>query len=91
MSDPNWVSVTSVQGELQAELLRGLLEAQGITVQLSEEGVARVYGFTVGPLAEVYLLVPEDQLQAAQKVISDFQAGKFEDLGDQMEEDNEMP
>jgi hypothetical protein len=86
MSEPNWVSVTTVQGELQAELLRGLLKAQGIVVQLSEEGVARVYGFTVGPLAEVDLLVPENQLQEAQKVIADYQSGKFEVLGDQMDE-----
>ena len=88
MDEPVWKSAIVVQGELQAELLRGLLESQGIPVQLSQEGIARVYGFTVGPLSEVDLLVPEDQLPAAQKVIQDFQAGNFEEPDTLTDEDD---
>ena len=84
----NWVSVITVQGELQAEILRGLLEAQGVPVQLSGEGVARVYGLTAGPLAEVDLLVPETKLPDAQDVIRAYNAGEFEELGDQLDDDN---
>jgi len=87
MKEQTWKSVITVQGELQAELLRGLLEAQGIQVQLSQEGVARVYGLTVGPLAEVDLLVPENQISSARNVIAEFKAGGFEELGDQLEND----
>ena len=89
MSEQNWESVVVVQGELQAELIRGLLESQGIPVRLSQEGVARVYGFTVGPLSEVELLVPENQLSDAQQVIQDYQAGKFEDATEQTEDETE--
>jgi hypothetical protein len=88
MNEQTWKSVISVQGELQAELLRGLLEAQGIQVRLSQEGVARVYGLTVGPLAEVDLLVPENQISIARGIIADFEAGNFEELGDQPEEES---
>ena len=89
MADQNWVTLITVQGELQAELMRGLLQAQGIPIELSEEGVARVYGLNVGPLASVDLLVPQDKLSEAKQVIADFEAGKFEDLGNQMDEKGE--
>ena len=89
MSETNWIAIITVQGELQAELLRGLLEAQGITVQLSQEGVARVYGFSVGPLAEVDILVPENQTSIAEEVIARYQAGEFEDAGDSPAEPDE--
>lgn len=95
MTEQKWVSAITVQGELQAEILRGLLEAQGVPVQLSGEGVARVYGLTAGPLAEVDLLVPETKLSEAQEVVRAYNAGEFEELGDQIEEDlednNEIP
>ena len=38
MSDESWEVVTEVSGELQASLLRNLLEAQGIKVFLNQEG-----------------------------------------------------
>jgi hypothetical protein len=85
MSKHTWKTVTTVQGELQAEVLRGLLEAQGIPAHLSQEGVARAYGFGVGPLSEVDILVPEDFFPAAQKVIEGYKAGDFEELGNQID------
>jgi hypothetical protein len=91
MPEQNWVSVITIQGELQAEIMRGLLEAQGVPVQLSGEGVARVYGLTAGPLAEVDILVPEIKLSDAQEVIRAYNAGEFEELGDQFENDGETP
>jgi hypothetical protein len=91
MSEQKWVSAITVQGELQAEIFRGLLEAQGVPVRLSGEGVARVYGLTAGPLAEVDLLVPETKLPDAQEVMRAYNAGEFEELGEQLEDDNETP
>ena len=88
MSERSWKSIISVQGELQAEVVRGLLEAQGIPVHLSQEGVARAYGLGVGPLSEVDILVPEDFVQAAERVIEGYQAGEFEEMGDQLDEDD---
>lgn len=89
MNEQTWKTVISVQGEFQAEVLRGLLEAQGISVHLSQEGVARAYGLGVGPLSEVEILVPEKHFDAAQTVIEKYQAGEFEELGDQSEDDTE--
>ena len=89
MGEHTWKTIISVQGELQAEVMRGLLEAQGIPVNLSQEGVARAYGLGVGPLSEVEILVPDNYVEAAQKVIERYQAGEFEELGNQLDNESE--
>ncbi len=78
MGKKKWVVVSKVPGELQAELLRGLLEAQEIEVYLAIEGAARAIGITAGPLGEVDIMVPEEQLEDAQEIIKSFHAGEFE-------------
>ena len=88
MSEHSWKSIVTVQGELQAEVIRGLLEAQGIPVHLSQEGVARAYGLGVGPLSEVDIMVPENFVQAAERVIEGYQNGEFEEMGDQIDEND---
>jgi hypothetical protein len=89
MGEHTWKTIISVQGELQAEVMRGLLEAQGIPVYLSQEGVGRAYGFGVGPLSEVEIMVPENFAKAALKVIERYQTGEFEQLGDQLDNEDE--
>ena len=78
MSEGKWELVTEVSGELQADLLRNLLEAQGIQVFLNQEGAGKAYGLTVGPLGQVQVLVPEHQSQQARQIVDDYYAGKFE-------------
>jgi hypothetical protein len=78
MSDEKWELITEVSGELQADLLRNLLEAQGIQVFLNQEGAGRAYGLTVGPLGQVQVLVPSHQSKEAQQIVDDYYAGKFE-------------
>jgi hypothetical protein len=80
MSKGKWVSVSRVQGDLQAELLRGLLEAQEIPVLLSREGAGRAFGITVGPLGEVEVLVPEPFVGEAKTIIEMYKKGKLENL-----------
>ena len=87
MSNEDWVVVLHISGELQAELLRGLLESQGIPVRLSQEGAARVFGFTVGPMANVEIMVPESHFQEAKSVFARYEDGEFEKLGDEMDVD----
>ena len=78
MADETWVMVASVSGEIQAEIIKGFLEAQGISVFLNQEGAGRAYGLGVGPLGEVQILVPHTQEEAARQVLADYEAGKFE-------------
>jgi hypothetical protein len=89
MGEHTWKTIITVQGELQAEVMRGLLEAQGIPVNLSQEGVARAYGLGVGPLSEVDIMVPDQYVEEADRVIERYQSGEFEELGDQLDNESE--
>ncbi len=79
MAKKKWVVAAKIAGELQAELIRGLLEAQEINVYLAVEGAARAIGITVGSLGEVDVMVPEEQLDDALEIINSYHAGEFED------------
>ena len=73
-----WEVIAEIYGELQAELLRGLLEAQGILVILNQEGAGRAYGLNVGPLGQVQIMVPASSVEDARHVLADYYTGKFE-------------
>lgn len=91
MSEESWEVITEVSGELQAGLLRNLLEAQGIKVFLNQEGAGRAVGLTLGPLGDVQVMVPVHQSEAARKIVEDYYAGKFENEEQaNSEEDSEL-
>jgi hypothetical protein len=81
MENDLWQVVDQVSGAGRAEILKGLLEAQGIRVILSQEGIGEsIYPLSVGPLSEIQILVQANQLEEAQHVVADFNAGVFENL-----------
>ena len=82
MTEQGWVVVETVTGSLQAELLRGLLEAQEIDVILSQEGAGRAFGLEVGPLGEVQILVSQEDSQRARGIIDDYYSGAYESEDD---------
>lgn len=91
MTREAWEVVTEVQGDLQAEILGGLLEAQGIRVWLSQEGAGRAYQIGVGRLGRVQILVAGSDSQRAREVLESYRAGEFEekpDNDDQIEREN---
>ena len=59
------VRVASVNGSVEAEVLRGLLEAQGIEATLSHEAAGTSFGLSVGPLGRVDILVKQTDEQAS--------------------------
>jgi hypothetical protein len=70
----NIVKVASVSGSLEAALLQSFFEAHGIQVWLSQEAVGSVIPLTVGPMAQVDLMVPAEQFDKAKQVLSDYNA-----------------
>jgi hypothetical protein len=78
MEEHNWVVIETTAGDLPAEILRGLLEAQGIPVLLSQEGAARAMGISVGPFGQVEILVPDSLAEQARQVLDKYEAGDFE-------------
>lgn len=81
MVDEKWEVVDEVPGDLRAEILRGLLEAQGIKVWLSQEGIGHsVFPVTISPMGKVQILVPHAQFQSAQMLLNDYYTGKLENI-----------
>ena len=72
MGEKNWELLDEISGSIDAEIIRGLLESQGIKVILSQEGAGRAIGLTVGPMGEIQILVPKDQLDIAQEILADY-------------------
>ena len=68
--DGELVEVWYAQGEMDAQLIRSLLESNGIDSMLSGESLRLTHGFTVDGLAEVRILVREDDARRARDIIA---------------------
>lgn len=96
MEEEKWHVVEEVSDELEAEILRGLLVAQGLEVLLSQEAAAHyIYPTNVGGFGEVQLLVPSHQVEAAKAILEAYHQGVFErdavELSDSEAEEDELP
>ncbi|MFZ6030922.1 MAG: putative signal transducing protein [Chloroflexota bacterium] len=80
------VVVAEVAGEMQAEMLRSLLEAHGVSAILSEESTARTIGISMPGLGLVQVLVRADQAEAARKILEDYEQGNLVNDGDDLQE-----
>jgi hypothetical protein len=69
------IILESASGMLEAEILRGLLESRGIQVWLSQEAAGAVFGFGVGPLAKVDLLIQPFNEVEAKQILVDYHSG----------------
>jgi hypothetical protein len=72
----DWIVLDEVAGMLQAEILRGLLEAQEIPTVLSQEGAGRALGLTIGTMGSVQILVPSKDQDRARELIDAYYAGE---------------
>ena len=77
MEEQRWEVIVEVPGELQAEMLRGLFEAQGIPVLLIQEGAGRAYGLNVGPMGQVQILTLENHTESARQLLAEYYAGEL--------------
>ncbi len=77
MTKRKWKKVEQLTDTIEAEVLRGLLEAQGFLVHVSRESYQSVYGITSQPSVNIHLLVPDDQVEDAIRILRDFYNGKF--------------
>lgn len=73
-----WVVAHIAAGQLQAQIVVSLLQSAEIQARLNQESAGSVYALTVGPLGEVEVLVPAEQLAAAQELIGKYERGELE-------------
>lgn len=90
MNEKKWECVETVSGDIYPELIRGLLESNDIPVILSQEGAGKsAYHVTVGPLSQVEIIVPSENIIQARALIDAFFAGEFETTAeDDLEDDD---
>lgn len=55
---------------LEAEVVRGLLESEGIPASLQYESVGLVYGLTIDGMGETRIYVPEQLEGVARQIIA---------------------
>jgi hypothetical protein len=81
------IKVYSTEGQLEAEMIKAFLEAQGLQVILSQESIGRTLGLSAGRLGQVYILVPESQVEEAVGFLEAMERGDYvePDLPDQID------
>ncbi len=72
----SWIEVWRTS-PAKADVLYGLLTANGIPVEQRREGAGRAIGLIYGPLGEVALLVPQEHADAAGALCRRFAAGEI--------------
>ena len=55
--------------QMQAQIIKGRLESEGIPVLLSYDSASLVYGFTVDGLGEVKIMVPKHLVEEAKEIL----------------------
>ena len=67
---------------LQAQIVKGRLESEGIPAMLRYEGAGLIYGVTVDGLGEARVMVPEDLAEEAKTIVADHEYGEPEDMSE---------
>lgn len=70
-SENRFVKLVTLHDPAQAEVLRGMLEAQGMQVLLTKEAAAQVYGTFVGSMSEIELYVAAEHEEAAKALVDE--------------------
>ncbi|MGA1795491.1 MAG: DUF2007 domain-containing protein [bacterium] len=66
--DDEWVELCSTTADYEARLIEGLLESNGIPVQLKSYRVSQ-FPFDVGHIGEIRILVRAEDLESAQAIL----------------------
>ena len=69
-SELKLVEVYRAAGEAEAELIRGMLESSGIPCILRSHAAPSVHVFTLDGLGEVKVMVPNELVEEARRLIA---------------------
>jgi Putative prokaryotic signal transducing protein len=65
------VTIYTALGRMEAEIVRGRLEAEQIPAMIAYESVGQVFGLTMDGLGQVQVKVPEQFAAAARQIVGD--------------------
>ena len=72
MSKYKWVEVFSATNQIEAEIIKGYLEAQGLLVHISQGGYQKAMGISGVPGAYIEIMVPNYQEEQALEILADY-------------------
>lgn len=65
-----WQLLRTVGNDIEANMIRGILETAGIPSRIEAESATRLYGITSGALGGVRIYVPADAWETAQEILA---------------------
>jgi len=65
---------------LQAQIVKGRLESEGVPAMLRYEGAGLIYGVTVDGLGEARVMVPENLADEAETILADQEYDEPDDM-----------
>ncbi|HOO90774.1 MAG TPA: DUF2007 domain-containing protein [Syntrophales bacterium] len=71
MEDEKWEVVHVSSGMIDANIVAGRLETEGIPVKFGYEAVGVIYALTLDGLGAVRILVPTEYLKRAREVLAE--------------------
>ena len=69
-TETSWRTIAKVHGLLQAQIMAGRLQAEGIPARAWQEGAGQALGLTIGLLGTGYLEVPEAYVAQAEAILT---------------------
>jgi len=64
-----WFVVRYPKTHAEANIIKGLLESQGIPVLIQQEAVGKVYGMTLNGLGQIKVLIPAEKKTEAEQIL----------------------
>jgi hypothetical protein len=74
--DLELVEIWCAPNEIEAQMVKALLEGNRITCLLSGESLRHTHGIMVDGLAEVRILVRSDEVKRAEEIINDYRKNR---------------
>ncbi len=74
------IEVYKAKGELEAQLIKGMLDSYGIPCILRSNAASSVHSFVFDGMGEVRIMVPESHAQEAQNIINSEYQNDVENL-----------
>ena len=77
--DEGLIELISVQGEMNAQVITGLLESEGIETMLRSHQTFSALPFTVDGMGAVRIMVRKEDLERAKKILKEYRHDEDED------------
>lgn len=68
--DTRLITVYVASGQIEAEIVKGRLESEGIPAMLRYEAAGLIYGLTIDGLGQVEIQVPSPLAQHAREILA---------------------